>query len=115
MNGEAELAKLDNLNAQFRASAMCAIHFDKTPEITNERPLEVKWIDLHVETNSVAHQTHRFDGIKRLKELPYLAIRRGQEFFVTVNFYRDFNPITDQVKLIFELGKRRFELLRLVT
>ncbi len=66
-------------------------------------PLELNWISLNINENTASHHTQDFDVVQKQRN-PHLVIRRGQEFLITLCFYRDFNAETDKLSLIFELG-----------
>lgn len=68
-------------------------------------------VNLNKESNAVTHHTDKYDGVyDRVDEsgedlAGCLIVRRGQAFTVTLTFNRTFDKESDDIRLVFEIGK----------
>ncbi|XP_059154439.1 hemocyte protein-glutamine gamma-glutamyltransferase-like [Physella acuta] len=65
--------------------------------------LQVVSVDLQVPANCKKHNTHRYD-LCRAKDNPKLVVRRGQPFTIQVEFTKEYDANTDDLRIAFEAG-----------
>ncbi|XP_053404043.1 hemocyte protein-glutamine gamma-glutamyltransferase-like isoform X2 [Mercenaria mercenaria] len=84
---------------------------DKKETADDAGVLKVAKLDLNVETNTPAHHTDEFDitNPNAYDKTKQLVVRRGQEFTFTVKFNRAYDDKKDDLRLIFEFGKKPSE------
>ncbi|WAR13579.1 TGMH-like protein [Mya arenaria] len=77
-------------------------------ELSDPHTLQVKGLDLDVKNNAKAHRTAEYDitDASVYDDREFLVVRRGQAFNVNVTFNKPFDPKNDELRIVFEFGKR---------
>ncbi|XP_059179199.1 hemocyte protein-glutamine gamma-glutamyltransferase-like [Physella acuta] len=79
-----------------------------TPPPIPEDILKVVSVDLQIPTNSKKHNTHKYDLCRAVAN-PKLVVRRGQPFTIQVEFTKEYDANTDDLRIAFEAGDTPLE------